>query len=70
MLPHQIEELVEIVSTMGRGNLIEQFRSYRASFPVDFTPEYLHAQDTDQLRHLFVAMCVQSKRMPDLPNAA
>ena len=67
---HQVEELVEIVSALSRSTLIEQFRTYRASFPVDFTREYLERQDTEQLRHLFLAMCLQTQRMPELPTAA
>ena len=67
---HQIEELIGIVSSLDRETLIEQFGSYRASFPVDFTHQFLEAQSTDRLQHLFLAMCLQSQRMPELPTAA
>ena len=66
----QVEELVNLVTSMSRECVIDQFRSYRASFPVDFTREYLEQQDTEQLKHLFLAMCLQSQRMPELPAAA
>jgi hypothetical protein len=66
----QVEELVNLVTSMSRESVIEQFRSYHASFPVDFTREYLEAQDTEQLKHLFLALCLQSQRMPELPAAA
>ena len=62
----QVEELVELVSVMDRDTLIQQFQTYRASFPVDFTREYLESQDLEQLRHLFLAMCLQTQRMPDV----
>jgi hypothetical protein len=62
----QVEELIELVSAMDRESLIQQFHTYRASFPVDFTPDYLESQDVEQLRHLFLAMCLQSQRMPDV----
>ncbi|MBC8106488.1 MAG: hypothetical protein H7Z14_07860 [Anaerolineae bacterium] len=66
----QVEELVNLITSMSRELVIDQFRSYRASFPVDFTREYLEAQDIEQLRHLFLALCLQSQRMPELPTAA
>jgi hypothetical protein len=63
---HQVEELVEIISALPRAALMLQFCTYRASFPVDFTKEYLESQDIEQLRHLFLAMCLQSQRMPEV----
>jgi hypothetical protein len=60
----QVEELITTVSTLDRGALVEQFRSYQASFPVDFTHEFLERESLDRLRHLFVALCVQQKRIP------
>jgi hypothetical protein len=61
----QIEELMTLVSSLDRDALMHHFRSYRANFPVDFTPNYLTNLPTDKLRHIFVAMCLQSQRMPD-----
>jgi hypothetical protein len=67
---NQVEELISLVSALDRNVLIDQFRCYRASFPVDFTRDFLEQQSTEQLQHLFVAMCLQSKRMPELNDAA
>lgn len=67
---HQVEELVCVVSALNRTALLDQFQSYRATFPVDFTPTYLDTLTTERLRHLFLAMCLQSQRMPELPSAA
>jgi hypothetical protein len=66
----QVEELIHLVSAMNRATIIEQFHTYRATFPVDFTNDFLDHQSTEQLQHLFLAMCLQSQRMPDMPNAA
>jgi len=66
----QVEELIRVVSAMDRTTVIEQFHTYRATFPVDFTDDFLVHQTTEQLQHLFLAMCLQSQRMPDMPNAA
>jgi hypothetical protein len=67
---HQVEELVCVVTALGREALIIQFHCYRASFPIDFTDAYLEGLSTERLRHLFLAMCLQSQRMPELPTAA
>jgi hypothetical protein len=65
---HQIEELICLVAALDRAALIEQFTNYRASFPIDFTTEFLHEQSLDRLRHIFVALCLHCQRVPD--NAA
>ena len=62
---HQVEELICVVSAMDRESIIEKFRNFRGSFPVDFTPEFLESQPTDRLRHIFVALCIQHRRLPD-----
>lgn len=67
----QIEELIALVSGLDRDTLMNHIRSYRAAFPVDFTSDYLQQLPTDKIRHIFVAMCLQSQRMPDnFSNAA
>jgi hypothetical protein len=63
---HQIEELITVVALLDKGALLKQFQAYPASFPVDFSPEFLDRQPLDRLRHLFVAVCLQSKKMPEL----
>ena len=62
---HQVEELICLVSAWDRGALIEQFQTYRANFPIDFTPDFLRNQPVDRLRHIFVALCLQNQRMPE-----
>ena len=68
----QVEELITVVAGLDRQALVEQFRNFRASFPIDFTREFLERQPEDRLRHLFVALCLQQQRMPELavPEAA
>jgi hypothetical protein len=70
--PQQVEELICLVSSLDRSALVRQFNTFRASFPVDFTPEFLQATDLDRLRHIFVALCLQSQQMPtsDIAEAA
>ena len=60
----QVEELITLVSNLDKAALLRQFREYPASFPIDFTPDFLDRQPLDRLRHLFVAICLQSKQMP------
>ncbi|MEA2708987.1 MAG: hypothetical protein QOF78_1588 [Phycisphaerales bacterium] len=61
---HQIDDLIALVSALDRASLLAHFQSYRASFPVDFTQEFLAAMPIDRLRHVFVALCLQTQRLP------
>jgi len=60
-----IEELITLVSALDRPALTRHFQTYRASFPIDFTTDFLDKLDVDRLRHIFIAMCLQSNRLPD-----
>jgi hypothetical protein len=66
----EIEELIKVVSSLDKSALLRQFQEFPASFPVDFTPDFLDRQPLERLRHLFVAVCLQTKRIPDLPAGA
>jgi hypothetical protein len=66
----QVEELICLVSAMDRATLVHQFRDYPARFPVDFTMEFLESCSLDRLQHLFVALCLQSQRLPSSAHAA
>ena len=55
---HQLEELIELVSSLDRQELSHQFRHYRANFPVDFTNDFLTTQPLERL---------QSRRNSSLP---
>ena len=67
----QIEDLIMLVSSLDRGALLNHFHTYHANFPIDFTPEFLDALPIDKLRHIFVAICLQTQRLPDpMPHAA
>jgi len=64
----QIEELVTLVSTMDRQTLEQQFRAYPARFPIDFTPEFFANTPLERLRHIFLALCLQTQQMPTLES--
>ena len=67
----QIEELVLVVQAMDRETLIDQMTHYQGAFPVDFTADFLSTLSLDRLRHIFLAVCIQSSRIPStLSNAA
>ncbi len=67
MAGEQIEELICLLASLDREALIEQFAHYPSAFPIDFTPAFLDSLSTDRLRHIFMAICIQSKRMPSMP---
>ena len=62
----QVEELICLVSSLDRETLVSQFTRYPADFPIDFTPEFLREQPLERLRHIFVALCLHSQRMPEM----
>jgi hypothetical protein len=62
----QIEELISLVSALDRTALARQFTSFRGNFPIDFTPEFLDRMSVDRLRHIFVALCLQNRHVPDM----
>jgi hypothetical protein len=70
--PNQVEELICLVAALDRPALIRHLQNVRASFPVDFTSEFLDTADLDRLRHILVALCLHCQHMPDLdmPSAA
>lgn len=69
---NQVEELICLVSALDRDALVRQFHNYQSKFPLDFTPDFLNQQPIDRLRHIFVALCLQCQRVPDIapPTAA
>lgn len=70
MEAEQVEELICIVSSMERDALTERLMSFKATFPVDFTREFLNHQPVDRLRHILLALCLQSRRLPVAAEAA
>ena len=67
---HQIEELICLVAAMDRAALVRQIRHYRASFPLDFTQQFLDTTPIDRLRHIFLALGLQCQQMPEIVAGA
>ena len=65
--PSQLEDLVCLISSLNRAALMEQFHTYPARFPIDFTDQFLATQSVDRLRHIFLAMCITNQRLPEIP---
>jgi hypothetical protein len=66
----QVEELISLVSSLDRPGLIDHFNTYQASFPLDFTPDFLNRTPLERLKHIFVALCLQTQRMPAFEGQA
>ncbi len=62
----QVEALIGLVGSLDRASLLGQFASYRGNFPLDFTPDFLASASLDRLRHIFLAVCLQNQRLPQL----
>jgi hypothetical protein len=66
MLAHeQMDELICLLASWDRQTLTSEFMAFDSNFPVDLTPEFLSGLSVDKLRHLFLAICIQNKRMPE-----
>jgi hypothetical protein len=66
----QVEELISMVAGLDRQTIIGQFQTFQGSFPIDFTSEFLCHTPLERLRHLFVALCLQQQRMPEIIAAS
>ena len=55
----QVDELICLVAAMDRQTLISHISEYEATFPIDFSEEFLQNVPLDRLRHLFLALCMQ-----------
>jgi hypothetical protein len=64
---NQIEELICLVASMDRSQVVHHIRDYRASFPLDFTDDFLKTVPLDRLRHIFIALCLQQQHVPRVP---
>ena len=62
--PTPIEDLLRAVTRMDRATVAAALLDFRGSFPVDFTPAFVAATDVDKLRHIYFALCLQTRRAP------
>ncbi len=64
MNSEQLGSWLAAIATMSRDELIEQFHTYPAPFPVDFTDAYLRSQSLDKLRHVFAGLVLHCRIEP------
>jgi len=64
----QVEELICLVAAMDRQSVIDYIKAFEASFPIDFTDEFLTEIPLERLRHVFVALCLQEHHIPERPT--
>lgn len=62
----QVEEMIHLIASLDREALVREFGNYRGNFPLDFTPEFLASLSLDRLRHVFLAVCLQNQRFPQI----
>lgn len=67
----ELESWLTAIASMSREELIEQFQTYPAPFPVDFTEAFLRSQPIDKLRHVFAGLVMHCRVEPRVTaNAA
>jgi hypothetical protein len=65
---NQVEELVCLITGMDRLSIARHLREFRAGFPVDFTAEFIETTELERLRHIFLALCLQTHQMPEIED--
>ena len=69
LVADQVEELISVLASWDRPTLVARFQAFRSHFPVDCSGDFLMTLDADRLRHIFLALCLQNQRLPDVPAA-
>ena len=62
-----VEGWLVTIASMSRDELVAQFRTYPAPFPVDFSDEFLRGQSIDKLRHVFAGLVIHCGIPPVAP---
>lgn len=62
----ELNDVLVAIASMDRDELIEQFRTYPASFPIDFTEAFMRKQSLDKLRHVFAGLVMHCRIAPQL----
>ena len=62
MDPEDMEQLVAQIAGMGRQEVTDRLLHFPASFPMDFTREYLDRLPLERLQHLLMAAHVHRAR--------
>jgi hypothetical protein len=65
----QIDRLLCLLASWDRETLSWQIGRYASRFPLDLTPEFLRDQPVEHIRHVFFAVCVQNRRLPEAAHA-
>ena len=61
----QVDELICLVAGLDRPQIVDHFAAYNATFPLDFSNDFLTSVPLDKLRHIFVALCLQQQHFPE-----
>jgi hypothetical protein len=56
------EQLVAELIGIGRDDLVARIMNFPSQTRLDFTPEYLNSQSTDQLRHILLSAALYLSR--------
>ena len=66
----QLNDVLVAIASMSREELIGQFHTYPAPFPIDFTDAFLQSQSLDKLRHVFAGLVMHCRVSPQLQTRA
>lgn len=64
--PNHLDDVLVTIASMDRQTLIDQFHTYPAPFPIDFSDDFLEAQPIDRLRHVFAGLVMHCRIVPEV----
>lgn len=67
MSPRKREATPESIASMDRESLIQAILTVKCGFPVDLTPEDLNQFSLERLRHIYMALRMQSLKPAGAP---
>lgn len=60
---HEVEELNGLIQHLDREAVAERLRTFKASFPLDFTNDFFAREPLPKLRHILFGLCLHSQTM-------
>lgn len=66
----EVEHLNQAIQSMDRQSLVYHLKTFRARFPLDFTPDFYTHESLPKLRHILFGLCLHNQCTIDAACAA
>jgi hypothetical protein len=65
----EVESLNCQIQELDKAEVVARLRSFKARFPIDFTPEFFAREPVSRLRHILFGLCLHNQKTLTLPTA-